>query len=48
MGFTHGDLPAGLTILAPTFREDALIRFAYDFEQTAQTRKNPPLFPALP
>jgi Asp-tRNA(Asn)/Glu-tRNA(Gln) amidotransferase A subunit family amidase len=48
MGFTHGDLPAGLTILAPTFREDTLIRFAYDFEQTAQTRKNPPLFPALP
>jgi Asp-tRNA(Asn)/Glu-tRNA(Gln) amidotransferase A subunit family amidase len=48
MGFTHGDLPAGLTILAPTFREDTLIRFAYDFEQTTHARKAPALFPALP
>ena len=48
MGYTHGNLPAGLTIVAPAFGEDKLIRYAYDFEQTAQTRKNPPLFPALP
>ena len=37
MGFTHGGLPAGLTILAPAFREDLLaIRYAYDFEQTVR------------
>lgn len=48
MGFTHGDLPAGLTILAPAFGEDKLIRYAYDFEQTTHARKAPPLFPALP
>ena len=48
MGFTHGNLPAGLTILAPAFREDLLIRYAYDFEQTTHQRKDPPLFPPLP
>jgi Asp-tRNA(Asn)/Glu-tRNA(Gln) amidotransferase A subunit family amidase len=48
MGFTHGSLPAGLTILAPAFGEAALIRYAYDFEQTTRQRKDPPLFPALP
>ena len=48
MGFTHGNLPAGLTIFAPAFREDTLIRYAYDFEQTTHYRKDPPLFPALP
>ena len=47
-GFTHGSLPAGLTILAPAFREDKLIRYAYDFEQTARARKDPPQFPSLP
>lgn len=48
MGFTHGDLPAGLTFLGPTFSEGTLIRFAYDFEQTVKARKDPPDFPALP
>lgn len=48
MGFTHGDLPAGLTILAPAFGEYKLIRYAYDFEQTTHARKDPSLFPALP
>jgi Asp-tRNA(Asn)/Glu-tRNA(Gln) amidotransferase A subunit family amidase len=48
MGFTHGNLPAGLTILAPAFGEDKLIRYAYDFEQTTHHRKEPSLFPALP
>ncbi len=48
MGFTHGNLPAGLTFLAPTFGEGTLIRYAYDFEQTTKARKAPPLFPALP
>lgn len=48
MGFTHSNLPAGLTILAPAFREDLLIRYAYDFEQVTHHRKDPPLFPPLP
>jgi len=48
MGFTHGNLPAGLTILAPAFSESKLIRYAYDFEQATHHRKDPPLFPALP
>jgi amidase len=48
MGFTHGTLPAGLTFLGPTFSESTLIRYAYDFEQTTQQRKDPQLFPALP
>jgi len=53
MGFTHSNLPAGLTILAPAFHEGQLIRYAYDFEQTTHARQNPPifappLFPPLP
>jgi amidase len=47
MGFTHGNLPAGVTILAPAFREDKLIRYAYDFEQTVHQRRDPQLFPVL-
>ncbi len=47
MGFTHGHLPAGLTFLGPTFSEDVLIRFGYDFEQTTKARTDPALFPAL-
>jgi Asp-tRNA(Asn)/Glu-tRNA(Gln) amidotransferase A subunit family amidase len=47
-GFTHGNLPAGLTILGPAFSEATLIRYAYDFEQATHFRKDPPLFPALP
>ena len=48
MGFTHGTLPAGLTFLGPAFSEATLIRYAYDFEQTVNQRKDPPLFPRLP
>jgi Asp-tRNA(Asn)/Glu-tRNA(Gln) amidotransferase A subunit family amidase len=48
MGFTHGTLPAGLTFVGPAFSEATLIRYAYDFEQTVQQRKEPPLFPPLP
>lgn len=48
MGFTRGMLPAGLTFLGPAFSEPTLIRYAYDFEQTLQQRKDPPLFPPLP
>ena len=47
MGFTHGNLPAGMTILGPAFSESTLIGFAYDFEQTTHARRDPPLYPAL-
>ena len=48
MGFTHGNLPAGLTILAPAFREDRLIRYAYAFEQATHHRRDPAIYPPLP
>jgi len=48
IGFTHGNLPAGLTILGPAFSEAALIRYACDFEQATHYRNEPPLFPELP
>jgi amidase len=48
MGFTHGTLPAGLTILGPAFSESTLIRYAYNFEQATHARKDPALFPPLP
>jgi Asp-tRNA(Asn)/Glu-tRNA(Gln) amidotransferase A subunit family amidase len=50
----HAQSPArsfnvvGATIADPAFGEAALIRYAYDFEQTTRQRKDPPLFPALP
>jgi len=48
MGYTHGNLPAGLTILAPAFAESTLIRYGYNFEQATKHRKEPTLFPPLP
>ena len=48
MGVTHGNLPAGLTILGPAFSEATLIGFAYSFEQATHARKNPDRFPPLP
>ncbi len=48
IGFTHGTLPAGLTILGPAFSEPKLIRYSYDFEQSTSNRREPPLFPPLP
>ena len=48
MGFTHGNLPAGLTFLGPAWSEAQLIRYAYDFEQTTLHRQPPLLFPPLP
>lgn len=47
-GFTHGDLPVGVTFLARAYREDTLIRLAYSFEQTTHHRQPPNLFPPLP
>ncbi len=47
MGFTHGDLPAGLTFLGRTLSEGELIRLAYSYEQATHHRRPPQRFPAL-
>ncbi len=47
MGFTHGDLPAGLTFLGRTLSEGELIRLAYSYEQGTHHRTSPKLFPPL-
>jgi amidase len=47
MGYTHGDLPAGLTFLGDAFDEGTLIKFAYAYEQATQHRHAPPKFPPL-
>jgi amidase len=47
MGYTHGDLPAGLTFLGDSFDEGTLIKFAYAYEQATKHRHAPPKFPPL-
>ncbi len=47
MGFSHGDLPAGLQILARRFDEPLLFRVAYAYEQATRHRRPPDGFPAL-
>ena len=47
MGFTHGDLPAGLTFLGRAFAEGELIRLAYSYEQATKHRSPPKSFPPL-
>jgi amidase len=47
MGYTHGDLPAGLTFLGDSFAEGTLFKFAYAYEQATKHRHAPPLFPRL-
>ena len=47
MGFTHGDLPAGLTFLGRAFAEGRLIGLAYSYEQATHHRRPPAQFPAL-
>jgi Asp-tRNA(Asn)/Glu-tRNA(Gln) amidotransferase A subunit family amidase len=47
MGYTHGDLPAGLTFLGDSFDEGTLIKLAYAYEQATKHRHAPPLFPPL-
>jgi amidase len=48
MGFTHGNLPAGLTILGRAYSEGELIRLAYSYEQATHHRRPPSGFPPLP
>ena len=47
MGYTHGDLPAGLTFLGNSFDEATLIKFAYAYEQATRHRHPPAKFPPL-
>jgi amidase len=47
MGYTHRDLPAGLTFLGDSFDEGTLIKFAYAYEQATKHRHPPPSFPPL-
>jgi amidase len=47
MGYTHGELPAGLTFLGDAFDEGTLIKFAYAYEQASKHRHAPPKFPPL-
>ena len=41
MGFTHGNLPAGLQFIGRLFSEPNLIRFAYAYEQATRHRRPP-------
>lgn len=47
MGFTHGNLPAGLTFLGKLFAEPTLIKYAYAYEQATKHRRAPEKFPPL-
>ena len=47
MGYTHGELPAGLTFLGDAFDECTLIKFAYAYEQATKHRHPPAAFPPL-
>ena len=47
MGYTHGDLPSGLTFLGNSFDEATLIKFAYAYEQATKHRRPPAKFPPL-
>ena len=47
MGYTHGQLPAGLQILGRPWSEGLLFGIAYAFEQATLHRVPPDLFPEL-
>ena len=47
MGFTYGNLPAGLQILGRPYSEGVLIRLAYAYEQATRHRRPPEDFPEL-
>lgn len=47
MGYSHGDLPAGLQILSREYKEDLLFAVAYAYEQSTKHRKPPRRFPEI-
>ena len=47
MGFTYGNLPAGLQMAARPYDEGLLFKYAYAYEQETQHRKPPEGFPPL-
>ena len=47
MGFSYGNLPAGLQILARPYEEGRLFRYAYAYEQGAPHRRAPEGFPPI-
>ena len=47
IGYSDGNLPAGMTFLGRLFGEPDLIKFAYAYEQATKHRKSPEKFPAL-
>ena len=47
MGYTTGDLPAGIQFLGRLFAEPTLIRLTYSYEQATHHRKAPKRFVAL-
>ena len=48
MGYSYGNLPAGLQILGRPYAEGLLFRLAYAYEQGTGWRRPPEGFPALP
>lgn len=48
MGFTHGTLPAGISILGRPFTEPTLFKFAYAYEQATLHRRPPAAFGPIP
>ncbi len=48
MGFTHGTLPAGVSILGRPFNEPLLFRLAYSYEQATHHRHPPSGFGPIP
>jgi len=47
MGYSHGNLPAGLQILGRPYSDGLLISLAYSYEQATQHRVPPQKFPEL-
>jgi Asp-tRNA(Asn)/Glu-tRNA(Gln) amidotransferase A subunit family amidase len=47
MGFTHGDLPAGISLLGRSFSEGTLFKLAYAYEQATKYRRPPAIFGPL-
>jgi Asp-tRNA(Asn)/Glu-tRNA(Gln) amidotransferase A subunit family amidase len=48
IGFTHGTLPAGMSILGRSFTEPLLFKLAYSYEQATRHRQPPTAFGPLP